>query len=187
MGFSIEAKANIASRLLPDDIIGSRHIEIGDEVLSYLRNQNLLRLVRDYAIIPKGLHKTKKTENITVIKFFSQDFDLYNYLSEMLSDISLPFRFKMDFNFLIFNPLESNIEDKYRYVWAQRSTCLTLKDSMTNSQDVEELLDTIKSMTYSDLLITTYENHMNQSAFDKSGYNPHSLLTLVCYLSKFAE
>ena len=189
MGFSIIEKQVILEQLQPLTVVETiRDQELVGDFREYLQNQNYLRNIRDYAIIPKGKNRINKSENITVVKYYARNLDFAKYVDNICSYMTLPFEIKIDFNFSAIKPTEEDdLISKYRYIWAQRSTSFDVIQKLETPSDVDELLTILRTMSYTDLLSTTYINHMNQSSFDRSGYNPHILISSVLFLSKLAH
>ena len=186
MGFTVYEKKTIVNQLLTNDEVKEiRDDELDDELHEFLQSQNHLRNIRDYAIIPRNISRKNKFENLTLVKYFSTEFDFATYIETIGSCLTPPYEMKIDFNFVVSKPHEQhNIVDKYRFVWAQRSLAFKIKQNIADITDFEALLTKIKTYSYTDLLNTTFANHMRQSCFDRSGYNPNRLLCSVLFLSK---
>ena len=97
MGFSEREKMEIEKNLRPlHEIEKYRENEISDEILEYLKSNNLLRNIRDYAIFPRGKHKVTGCENITVVKYYSSEQNFANYVEDICGDLTPPFEIKIE-------------------------------------------------------------------------------------------
>ena len=185
MGFSEYEKKFMSSLLVPEEKLEDERLEyFTEDEHNYLKNNDLLRRVRDYGVFPsKFFHRVNKTENICLHKLFVPSFDFFNFLEELLSEITFPFTILCDFSFLITKPLTEEI----RYCFAQRSTSMETIKVIKNDHDIENLLTFFKGMTNHDYLMHSFDNHKRQSNFDKSGYNAMKLCCAVVFLSKITS
>ena len=192
MGFTEYEKSVIIDHLVPLDKISEvRDNELKSqdyELLQFLKDQNYLRNIRDYAIIPKNHSRKNKFENIVVVKYFSSDFDFPKFAKSLLSAFTPPYTVKIDFNFTVSKPTEDEgTFDKYRFVWAQRSLAFEIKQKIVDHDDYDEFVNQLYSFNKDELLTTAYYNHQRQSCFDRSGYNKHRLIAGVLFLSKLGH
>lgn len=188
MGFTEHEKIILKNTILPvEQIEKTREEELSAELKDFLSANDYTRRVIDYILLPyKFLHKKFKTENIVLVKFMSKNFSVHDFVLHMLETLTMPFEIKIDFSFTIKNPIK-NGEDRYRFVFPQRSTCLPTSSKLFDTQDVQELLDYLQPKSYTNFLKIAYETHKNQSCFDKSGYVQDQLLTCVFFLSKVSS
>ena len=63
-----------------------------DDVLGFLKYNNLLNLVRDYCIIPKS-NKLHKPESLTVTYFLDQETTVYDILLHWTEFLTPPVKF----------------------------------------------------------------------------------------------
>ena len=113
MGFSEYEKKFLQSIIEPDEVTEVLRREIlTTSALHYLEANDYLRRVKDYLILPtKYLHKKYNTENIIINKFVSSNFILHDFVDIILEELSPPFTVKIDFSFLIVNPLSHKEHD----------------------------------------------------------------------------
>ena len=192
MGFTEYEKSVIIDHLLPFDQISEiRNNELradDSDLLQFLKDQNYLRNIRDYVIMPTNNNRKTKFENVVVVKYFSSKLDFPKFVESLLSSFTPPYEVKVDFNFIVSKPTEeSETFDKYRFVWAQRSLAFDIKQKIINHEDYDDFLAQINSFNTNELLSTAYYNHQRQSCFDRSGYNKHRLISGVLFLSKFGR
>ena len=172
----------MSSLLVSEEKLEEERLEIfTTEEYEFLKTHDYLRRVRDYAVFPsKYFHRVNKTENVCLHKIFVESFNLYDFLTELVSELTPPFTILLDCSFLIRKPLTEEI----RFVFAQRSTSFETVKMIKNDNDTNELLTFFKGMTNHDLLMHAFENHKRQSNFDKSGMNAMKLCCAVVFLSK---
>ena len=181
MGFEKFEKEHMRALLHSDEnIFWQRERDLQPNVLRFLREKDLLRRTRDYGIFPKDSKHQHKAENIVLCKFFGRQFDLLYFLKTLLIGLSPPYDLKIDFSMIIQNPTDGDM----RYVWPQRFTALPFKSRIYDDSDAQELLNQINKTNDRDITDLAFTAHANQSAFDKSGYAAHSILTAVIFLSK---
>lgn len=181
MGFEKFEKEHMQSLLLPDeDIFEQRERDLPANVLQFLREKDLLKRTRDYGIFPRDPKHQHKAENIIICKFFGNNFDILSFVKTLLIGLSPPYNLKIDFSMIIQNPTDGDM----RYVWPQRFTALPFISRIYDETDAHELLSQINKTNDRDMTDLAFTAHANQSAFDKSGYAAHSILTTVFFLSK---
>jgi len=105
MGFSITEKRDIVeilrSKSETDEL---RKQEIGDKVMLYLKNQNLLRLIKDFHRFPFSTHKKTKSENLEVGVFLNADFDLSHFMEQIADAVTPPVNIRLDCSFVLGHP-----------------------------------------------------------------------------------
>ena len=152
------------------------------EELEFLKQKDLLRRSRDYAIFPAKFHRIHRTENIVIHKLFVQSFDFYQFISELLSELTPPFSILCDCSFIIKKP----VNDELRFVFSQRSTSFDTKRMITKDKDIDTVLDFFKNKSNFELLQHASDNHRRQACFDESGFNASKLVCACFFLSKIS-
>jgi hypothetical protein len=77
----------------------------------FLRDEDLLRFQKNYAIIPKT-QKKKGFENIVLISTLEGNFDIEIFVRQILDCLTPPFRIQIDFGVLLRHPLRG----EFRYL-----------------------------------------------------------------------
>ena len=170
-------------------IIGGREVGVRTRAVFYYKRMGVLERkrscppmsrLRDF---PSRLHRTNRSENVVLHKLFVPSFDFYDFLNELLSELTPPFNVIIDCSFLIKKP----INDEYRYVFAQRSTSFEIVRVIKNDSDIEKVLAFFKNKTNFELLNCASDNHRRQSAYDESGFNATKLVCACLFLSKISS
>ena len=185
MGFSEYEKLFIKSLLVSEEMLEKEREEhFSEDELQFLRQKDLLRRAKDYAIFPsKYFHPVNKSENIVVHKLLVKNVELYEFMNNLLSEITPPYHCMVDFSFLIKKPTTGEI----RFVFAMRSTCLDIIKKVRNTEDAFDLIDEFKGKSHSDFLGIAYDKHKNQACFHESGFNALNLVCAVIFLSKISN
>ena len=153
------------------------------EEMKFLREKDLLRRCRDYAIFPSRLHRVNRSENIVLHKLFLPSFDFYEFLTELLSELTPPFHLLVDCSFIIKKP----INDEHRFVFAQRSTSFETIRVINNDSDIDKVLAFFKTKTNVELLNHASDNHQHQACYQESGFNAVKLVCACLFLSKISS
>jgi len=151
--------------------------KLDNDQLEFLREQNLLRFQKNYAIMPKNTQKKTGFENIVLISTLEGNFDIEIFVREILDCLAPPFRIQIDFGFLLHHPLNND----FRYLWPSRYTALPLPSLIKNSDDLQTFFSTFMKIDISE---ETLERHRQQCRFDGSGYSFNRFLTTAVFLSK---
>ena len=88
--------------------------ELDNDQTAFFREMDLLRFQKNYAVMPKNIHKKTGFENIVLISTLEGNFDLGIFIREILDCLAPPFRIQIDFGFLLYHPLRLD----YRYLGA---------------------------------------------------------------------
>ena len=128
---------------------------LDDDQMAFLREMNLLRFQRNYAIFPKSTHKKTGYENIVLISTLEGNFDLGIFIREILDCLAPPFRIQIDFGFLLYHPLRLD----YRYLWPSRYTALPLPSLIRDDNDRELYYSKFIQTPVSEIAL---EQHQNQ-------------------------
>ena len=151
-----------------------------DDIILFLKSQNLMKQVRDYGIFPsKFRYRPFKAENIVLTFFMDPNFSIYQILNDLSYIITPPFSVKIDCSFVM-----QDSDGDLRYVWPQRNLALNSDQQIDTVEEFENLINEFKFHDHYTTLKNVSEVHQNQSCFDKSGYRPLCLLTTALYLSK---
>ena len=150
---------------------------LDDDQKAFLRDTNLLRFQRNYAIFPKSTHKKTGFENIVLISTLEGKFDLETFMREILDCLAPPFYIQIDFGVLLHHPLRGD----YRYLWPSRHTSLPLSPLIKDNSDREVYFSKFIGTNISEAIL---EQHQNQCQFDGSGYSFNRFLTTSVFLSK---
>ena len=150
---------------------------LDDDQLTFLRETNLLRFQKNYAIFPKSTHKKTGFENIVLISTLEGNFDLEIFIREILDSLAPPFRILIDFGVLLHHPIRCD----FRYLWPSRHTALPLPSLIKDDNDRDLYFSKFIQTNVSE---ATLEQHQNQCQFDGSGYSFNRFLTTSVFLSK---
>ncbi len=184
MGFSDYEKAFMRSLLVPENKLESERDEyFTQKEIQFLKKQDLLRRCKDYGVFPLSFHKIHKTENVVLHKLFLDSFNFYDFLTELLSELTPPFCVLIDASFLIKKP----ITEEFRFVFGQRSTSFEIQRVINNDSDIDNVLSYFKHKSNSELLMESADNHRRQACFDESGFNPLKLVCAVLFMSKITS
>jgi len=184
MGFTAFEKRELQKFIRSDDTTTVlRKKELEANVYIFLKNQSLLKQVRDYGIFPKRyFHKVDSAENVVLSKFFDSEFNIHNFVKDMGQKITVPYRIQMDCSFIIMDDKDKT-DIKLKFAWAQRSLAFNTTKFIQDNVDLEKLLSELK-LGRVELLRKVHFLHQNQSYYDKSGYRPLRLVSAVFFLSK---
>lgn len=151
-----------------------------EEISVFLKNEGLMRQVRDYGKFPaKFRFRPFKAENIVLTFFMDPNFTIHETLMDLSYILTPPFKIKIDCAFMM-----QDSEGDLRYAWSQRNLALNSDQQIDSSSEFDSLINEFKSLDHYETLRRVSEIHQNQSCFDKSGYRPLCLLTTAIYLSK---
>ena len=90
MGFSFLEKQNFAKTLRNQEQIQKiLDTSYPEEIIMFLKEQNLLKLLRDYALIPRK-QKLFRPESLTVTYLLDSDTDIYSILLQFEDFLSPP-------------------------------------------------------------------------------------------------
>ena len=181
MRFKNFEKSQLLKLLRNADVVHElRKSELPEDISAFLTDQGLWQQIRDYAIIPLGIRTRKgKPENIVFTWYMNSDFDFHNLLENVCDILTPPFRILVDFSMII-----QDKEQNLRFVWAQRNLNCNKTTNIKSQKCFNDLLAEFKIDRHA-LTRMVANNHMAQSLFDTSGYQPRCLLTAVIYLSKY--
>ena len=118
MGFKNFEKTQLLELLRDPKVVNSmREADLPEDIMNFLKNDGLLKQIRDYAIIPLGVRTRKgKPENIIFTWFMNTNFDFVDTLRNIGEILTPPFRILVDFSMII-----QDKEENLRYNWAQRN------------------------------------------------------------------
>jgi len=151
--------------------------KLDNDQKTFLREENLLRFQRNYAIIPKSSHRKTGAENIVIISTLEGNFDIQVFVREILDSLTPPFRIQIDFGVLLRHPLRGD----FRYLWPLRYTALDIHPLIKNDNDREVFFSRFLDTNISE---DTLERHREQCHFDGSGFSFNKFLTTSVFLSK---
>ena len=103
MGFSDLEKDGLTQMIRSEEMVDSLRSELPDNILNFLRQEDLNSRVRDYAFMPRRLHRIKKSENITMHFYFNNDLVVGEVIEDLMNVLAPGYRIKIDFGFLMFN------------------------------------------------------------------------------------
>ena len=159
-----------------------RKTDLDPNVYDFLKNENLLRHIRDHGIFPqKYRHKINYAENIILSKYFDNNFDIIEFIEKLGRVLTGPYHIQIDCAMIIKHGQDENI---FRFVWAQRNLAFNTTKLIRDEIDLNTLISEIKSSDQAQFMKQIYSIHQNQSCFDRSGYLPLQLLSTVFFLSK---
>ena len=70
---------------------------------------------------------------------------------------------------LLIKPVETELTQRFRLSHGSRYQSMNVLKKIECSEDYTKLVSELKSMSYADLLKSTFMRHMNAEQFDRSG------------------
>ena len=104
MGFTGIEKAGLKSLIRSEADIEKARESFPEVITKFIRSNNLVNQVCDYARFPYMKHKQTKAENLEIVKIFDDSLELIDVLEEMGESLSAPYTLKIDCSFLIRHP-----------------------------------------------------------------------------------
>ncbi len=103
MGFSDLEKDGLLQMIRSEEIVDSLRSELPDNILNFLRQEDLYSRVRDYAFMPTRPHRLKQTENVTLHLYFNNDLVVGEVIEELMNVLAPGYRIKISYGFVMYN------------------------------------------------------------------------------------
>ena len=106
MGFTAIEKYDLAKLARSEETIAElRNAELSPQIMDFLQQNNHLPRVRDYGFFPVSwLHKSKKSENISLHFLFNMEMNVQNLLEKIMTILEPPYTILVDFSFVMHHP-----------------------------------------------------------------------------------
>ena len=106
MGFTAIEKYDLAKLARSEDTIAElRSAELSPQIMNFLTHNDLLPRVRDYGFFPVSwLHRSKKSENISLHFMFNLEMNVQNLLEKIMTTLEPPYTILVDFSFVMHHP-----------------------------------------------------------------------------------
>lgn len=153
------------------------------DVYDFIKGENKIRTVVDtLTFVPKNEYRPYESCNLT--KFLTKNFDATEFIESLTSAVSPPYLVYIDANFLILCP--NHDSDEYNFKLQRASKASSMNDTIRirNKSDYANFLSEFKNATPTDFLNQCFENHSDLFDYHGSGLRPHSLLSVVMYITK---
>ena len=106
MGFTAIEKYDLAKLARSEETIAElRNAELSPQIMDFLQQNNHLARVRDYGFFPVSwLHKSKKSENISLHFLLNMEMNVQNLLEKIMTILEPPYTILVDFSFVMHHP-----------------------------------------------------------------------------------
>jgi hypothetical protein len=136
MGFTILEKHDLRKMIRSsDEAIALHKLEIESDIYVFLKQEKLLKQVSDYGIFPSKYKTLNRAENIVISKFFDENFNIIEYITELAYALSLPYTLQIDCSMIIKCDKQDIPEDKSSLVISSTSDKLLESDTDSSSGD----------------------------------------------------
>jgi hypothetical protein len=151
MGFTILEK-HLMQKMIrsPDETLLLFKAQIDEDILTFLKKENLLKQISDYGLFPSKYRNLNRAENIVISKFFDFNFDIVEFLSNLAISISGPFTLQIDCSMVIRN-------DKSNADISQGEQSIVVQNNEWLSDD------NISDDEYTDDQITLFDKEFEQT------------------------
>ena len=164
------SKENVENYLTPD-------------IYKFLKEQNKIRTIVDtLTFVRKNEYRPYESCNLT--KFLTKDVDAVQLIESLSLAVSPPYLIYVDANFLILCPNSDSDEYTFKLQRASKASSMNGKIRIRTESDYNNFLSEFKNATPADFLNQCFENHSDLFDYHGSGLRPHSLLSLVMYITK---
>ena len=181
MKFTQEVSASIEKILYPDGYILKENLQekLPDYVYEKLKNENNLGIIEDKITFrPRNLNRPY--DSFRFSKFLTPDLVIAEKIERLFQVLHGHISVFIDFDFLI--DATKDAEEMYKFEFASKFTAMNNVMKITSDIDVEKLCNEFRGKDFSDILNTTFINHVNLNDYSSSGFRPQSLLAMKIYL-----
>ena len=153
------------------------------DIYDFLKERNQIRTIVDtLTFVPKNEYRPYQSCNLT--KFLTKNVDSVEFIESLSLAVSPPFLIYVDANFLILCPNDDSDEYTFKLQRASKASSMNDKIRIRNESDLNNFLSEFKGVTPADFLNRCFENHCDLFDYHGSGLRPHSLLSIVMYITK---
>ena len=149
-----------------------------------MKRVNKINLLADYVLFPRN--SKGRYENIIIHKFVTPTFMLSDFVSLITSHITGFFEIRIAFSMLTQKNNTNESEEPLRYIWAQRCLSINENQKIASTQDHDNLINEIRSLSYNKILNLQFLRTCELCEMQKSGIIPRRLLSVAIHLSKFS-
>ena len=173
--FEIKIDEEKIQTLLPEDIF------------DFLKKNVHLKTIKDRVIF-RDSNQYRPFSTCTLTKFILPETNIVNLLTDLVESLTPDYLIFIDGHFLIQVPTsdEENPSDDLTLKFQRGSKSSSINDilKISNSKDLEALLDPIKNYSNSDFLNSLFISHSELFDYRGSGLRPYFLLSLLVHIQK---
>ena len=158
-----------------------------EEIFDFLKKNAYLKTIKDRVIF-RDSNQYRPFSTCTLTKFILPETNVVNFLTDLVESLTPDFLIFIDFHFLIQLPSsdEENPSDDLLLKFQRGSKSSSINEilKVSNSKDLEALLDPIKNFSNSDFLNKVFITHSELFDYRGSGLRPYLLLSLLVHIQK---
>ena len=185
--FNAEEKEFITS--IFDEKITEEKLEnfLPEEAFNFLKKNSHLKTISDRLIF-RDSNQYRPFSTCTITKFILPETNVVNFLTDLVEILTPDFLIFIDFHFLIQCPSsgdEDSSEDLIlKFQRGSKSSSINEILKISNSKDIDLLLEALKNNTNSDFLNQVFISHSELFEYRGSGLRPYLLLSLLVHIQK---
>jgi hypothetical protein len=163
-----------------------------DPAFNFLKSENNLKTIHD-SLFFLSANKFRPYEVIRLTKFLTPEFDMNDFLNNIIGQISPPYFTFIDFHFLALGKsnnsgdmtIQTMEKKSFKLQKASKASAINNNIKIFSSSDFDQLVTEFKDKDTSDLLNDTFVHHCELFEFQDSGLVPYQLLSMVVHIQKF--
>ena len=158
-----------------------------EDIFNFLKQNAHLKTIRDRVIF-RDSNQYRTFSTCTLTKFILPETNVVHLLTELVESLTPDFLIFIDFHFLIQVPSsdEENPSDDLTLKFQRGSKTSSINEilKISNSKDLEGLLEPFKNFSNADFLNTVFISHSELFDYRGSGLRPYFLLSLLVHIQK---
>ena len=127
-------------------------------------------------------NKVRHFDALTISKLITPKFNLSKLLETIIETVESRIMIFVDFDFII--EAKKDEESPYKFEYASRATHLNERFRIALPEDAKRFLESFKDLKLSEILVKTFERHMEILNYHESGFQPYQLLACKIYISE---
>ena len=185
--FNAEEKSFISS--LFETKIDEEKIQttLPEDVFNFLKKNSHLKTIKD-RVIYRDPNLYRPYATCTITKFILPEMNIQQILSDLAESLTPDFLIFLDFHFLIMCQASSEEEPSdelcLKFQRGSKSSSVNEILKISNSKDLDLLLESFKNFENSDFLNKAFISHSELYDYRGSGLRPYSLLSILVHVQK---